>query len=168
MNIVFCHHNCTMKYESSISSSFPFNKTSVHFIFEKRLDLNYFDFFWPNFGECYEWESEALLKPSKEIKGCILGMGGWGGRESWLHSHPSFNTSLLHLEMTVLIPALCYKKHKYCAHCCSCSLKLNISKQQFLVRIVGKGDSCRGKFARLFFSKSHYTLWYWCSLPKFP
>lgn len=62
-----------MKYESSISSSFPFNKTSVHFIFEKRLDLNYFDFFWPNFGECYKRESETLLKTSKEIKECILG-----------------------------------------------------------------------------------------------
>lgn len=74
-----------MKYESSISSSFPFNKTSVHFIFEKRLDLNYFDFFWPNFGECYKWESETLLKPSKEIKGCILGIGGKGvGRAAYI------------------------------------------------------------------------------------
>lgn len=73
MNIVFCHHNCTMKYESSISSSFPFNKTSAHFIFEERLDLNYFDFFWPNFGECFKRESETLLKATKEIKGCVLG-----------------------------------------------------------------------------------------------
>lgn len=140
-----------MKYESSISSSFPFNKTSVHFIFEKRLDLNYFDFFWPNFGECYERESETLLKTSKEIKECILG-------GLYLHSHLSFNTSLLHLEITVLIPTLCSKKHKYCAHCMSCSLKLNISKQHFLVRTVDKGLSCRSKFAILFFIKSHCTL----------
>lgn len=127
MNIVFCHHNCTMKYESSISSSFPFNKTSVHFIFEKRLDINYFDFFWPNFGECFERKSKTLLKPTKEIKGGILGV-------LYLLSHLSFNTSLLHLEMTVLIPGHCYKKHKYCARCCSCYLKLNISKQQFFVQ----------------------------------
>lgn len=70
MNIVFCHHNCTMKYESSISSSFPFNKTSARFIFEERLDLNYFDFFWPNFGECFEREFETLLKLTI---GCVLG-----------------------------------------------------------------------------------------------
>lgn len=73
MNIVFFHHNCTMKYESSISSSFPFNKTSAHFIFEEILDLNYFDFFWPNFCECFKRESEMLLKPTQEIKGCVLG-----------------------------------------------------------------------------------------------
>jgi len=91
-----------MKSESSISSSFPFNKTSVHFIFEKRLDLNYFDFFWPNFGEHFKRESETLLKPTKEIKGCIVG-------GLYLHSHLPFNTSLLHLEMTTLIPGHCHK-----------------------------------------------------------
>lgn len=149
-----------MKYESSISSSFPFNKTSVHFIFEKRLDLNYFDFFWPNFGVCFERESETLLKPTKEIKGCILGV-------LYLYSHLSFNTSFLHVEMTLLIPWHCYKKHKYCARCHSCCLKLNISKQQFFVQTVGKGVHCTSKFAGLFFSKSHCTLWYLCSLSQF-
>lgn len=122
-----------MKYESSISSSFPFNKTSVHFIFEKRLDLNYFDFFWPNFGECFERESETLLKPTEEIRGCIL-------RVLYLRSHPSFNTSLLHSEMTVLIPGHCYKKDKYCARCRSCCLKANISKRRLFVQTVGQGS----------------------------
>lgn len=70
-NIVFCHHNCTMKYESSISSSFPFNKTSVHFIFEKRLDLNYFDFFWPNFCKCYWKESETLYIKKRRLKNLL-------------------------------------------------------------------------------------------------
>lgn len=52
-NIVFCHCNCTMKYEISISSSFPFNKPSFHFIFGRRLDLNYFDFSWTTLSGCY-------------------------------------------------------------------------------------------------------------------
>lgn len=109
MNIVFCHHNCTMKYESSISSSFPFNKTSAHFIFEERLDLNYFDFFWPNFGECFERESETLLKPTKEIKGCVLG-------DFVLTFSSLFQYKSLHLEVAVLIPGHGCKKHKYCTH----------------------------------------------------
>lgn len=58
-----------MKYESSISSSFPFNKTSVHFISERRLNLNYFDFSWPNFGECYQtWKQRPFPASSMGIK----------------------------------------------------------------------------------------------------
>lgn len=69
MNIVFCHRNCTMKYESSISSSFPFNKTSVHFISERRLNLNYFDFSWPNFAECYQtWKRRPFWASLMEMK----------------------------------------------------------------------------------------------------
>lgn len=58
-----------MKYESSISSSFPFNKTSVHFISERRLNLNYFDFSWPNFGKCYQtWKRRLFWASPIEIK----------------------------------------------------------------------------------------------------
>lgn len=63
-----------MKYESSISSSFPFNKTSVHFISERRLNLNYFDFFWPNFGDATRHEKEAFLSSTH------------GNKEVWLRS----------------------------------------------------------------------------------
>ena len=51
-----------MKYESSISSSFPFNKTSVHFISARRLNLNYFDFPWPNFESATSQESGGLCE----------------------------------------------------------------------------------------------------------
>ena len=52
-----------------ISSSFPFNKTSVHFISERRLNLNYFDFSWPNFGKCYQtWKRRLFWASPVEIK----------------------------------------------------------------------------------------------------